>query len=159
MPILAGSDTIKADYAGMGEPSLNTSAVSGALAYNAASPQTVTATIAKPDGVTQPQCKRGKYRLRITGVTAGTTLGIIKVTVDDGAGKTCTIDLIAAGIVGNCFDTQREIPPIDNAVNGGGANDGMPLNIVNINAIVAFTTTDGAGNSIGDVALEFFGGP
>ena len=84
------------------------------------------------------------------------------ITVDDGAGKTCVVDIFpgfGAGQKGDQLDYQGDIAPIDNNSNFGGASDGMPTNIVNINAIVAFATTTGSGNIISDICLEFFGGP
>lgn len=171
LPILAGR-SVKSEYTGMGEPSLPNPLVSGgapvnqwtssgAIAFNAASPQTVTVNIPTTAG-NQPICRVGKYRLRISGVDANTTIGIVTITVDDGAGHVCVVDIylgLLAAQKGAQVDYQGDIAPIDNNSNFGGASDGMPTNIVNVNAIVAFATTTGSGNVIGDIALEFFGGP
>ena len=168
--ILAGR-SVKSEYAGMGEPSLPNPlytagspvaqySSSGAIAFGATSPQTVTVNIPVIAGV-QPTCRVGKWRLRVSGVDANTTMGIVVITVDDGTNK-CVVDIFpafGAGQKGNQLDYQGDIAPIDNNSNFGGASDGMPTNIVNVNAIVAFTTTTGSGNIIADICLEFFGGP
>jgi hypothetical protein len=158
MPPILPNDSIQTQYAGLGEPAVYGEASSGPVAYNASSPVTVEVSIPKADaaGVYQPIVKRGKYRLRVSTVTAGTTIGICKITVDDGT-NIAVVDLIPAGVAGDQLDIQRELPAIENASNNGGTSDNMPTNIINIKAIVAFTTTDMSGNSIGDIALEFSG--
>ena len=168
--ILAGR-SVKSEYTGFAEPSLpnplysagspvNQYTSSGAIAFGATSPQTVTVNIPLIAGV-QPQCRVGKWRLRVTGVDANTTMGIVVITVDDGTNK-CVVDIFpafGAAQKGNQLDYQGDIAPIGNNSETGGASDGMPTNIVNVNAIVAFATTTGSGNIIADICLEFFGGP
>ena len=169
--ILQGREN-RTEYAGMGEP-ISTCSVgpptgflvdgyvsSGAIAFNASSPVTTVLTIPTQAGV-QPFCKRGEWRLRITGVDANTFIGLILITVDDGT-NVCMVGAVpamAAGQKGFQVDIKGRVPPIDNASNFGSASDGMPTNIINVKSIVAFTTTDGSGNSIGDIALEWRGNP
>ena len=162
-PILPG-ESIKADYTGLGEPTypnpvqgVNQYSSSGAVAFNG-SPVVVTVTIPpNPDG-SQPTVRKGKFRVRISGVSAGTTIGAGSVTVSDGT-RTCRVGGTGAAAVGQQVDQTADIAAIDNNLSFGGANDGMPTTIKTISLSLAFTTTDGSGNSIGDVALEFFGGP
>jgi hypothetical protein len=165
LPILPG-ESIKADYTGLCEPTypnpvqgVNQYTDSGAVAFNA-SPVVVTVTIApNPDG-SQPIVRKGKWRVRVSGVTAGTTIGAGSVTVSDGgAHPPCRVGGTGAALVGQSVDQQGDIAAIDNALNFGSANDGMPILIKSISLSLAFTTTDGSGNSIGSVTLEFFGGP
>src|ERR1019366_2703352 len=93
MPILTPAQSIKSQYAGLGEPSLYGKTSSGALGYAAAGTTIVTVSIPKADaaGTIQPICKRGKWRLRISGVAAtySTVQGIV-ITVDDGT-RTCVV--------------------------------------------------------------------
>jgi hypothetical protein len=164
-PILPGY-SVKAQYRELCEPSVpapvqnvNQWVSSGAIAFNAASPVVLTLTIPpNPTIGGQPICNRGKWRVRVSGVDANTTIGAGSVTVSDGT-NTCRVGGTGAAAKGVQVDQGDEIMPINNNSNFGGASDGMPTNINSISLSLVVTTTTGSGNIIGDIALEFFGGP
>lgn len=158
-PILPG-ESIGTQYAGLGEPSIYGNSSSGALGYLAAGTTTVTVTIPYADaaGTIQPKCKRGKWRLRISGVSATTTVAAIKISVNDGV-RSCVVGTRSAveAAADQC-DFQDETPPIDNVDNNGvTASDLMPTNIINVVAAVTWGITGTPAVAIQDICLEWVG--
>jgi hypothetical protein len=162
-PPILPNESISTQYAGLGEPLAPCSGKtsSGALGYAAAGTTTVTVTIPLVDAAQtiQPKCKRGKWRLRISGVAATyTTVQLIVITVDDGT-RTCVVAVIPLGeAAGAQVDLQGETPPIDNVSNDGvTASDLMPLNIINVKALVTWGITSTPAVAIADICLEWVG--
>ncbi len=160
-PPILPNESIGTQYAGLGEPSIYGKASSGALGYAAAGTTTITVTIPKADaaGTIQPICKRGKWRLRISGVAATyTTIAAIKISVNDGTRSCCVATRSAVEAAGDQVDFQGETPPIDNVSNDGvTASDLMPTNIINVVAAVTWGITSTPAVAIQDICLEWVG--